>query len=1115
MPSTLRRPLPLCLALAAALPGCGGDEGPPQPAALVVVSGNAQTAPVTAALEAPVVVRVTTKNGRGLEGVAVTWSVAGGGGVVAPLRPATDASGEAQATWTMGTAAGPAKLVVTAAGLPRVNLELTATAAAGPAAGIAPVAGDGQSGPAGDPLTTPIAVRVADAFDNPVRDAAVSFVTANGGTFAPPGVSTGEDGRAETRWTLGPAVGLQGATATVSGLAGVAAAFQATSIAGAPATIRITPRTHVLTGIGRSASFSAAVSDRHGNLVAGAPVTWRSLDPGVVSVDGNGMATTVGVGEGRITASIAAAADTVRVSVLRAPARLALAPASVTLQPGDSVTLLASATDSSGVGLPTPPLAWSTDNPAVATVSPGGLVRAVGNGAATITAVVQDLASVRAQAAVTVSTPATRITNGATLADLAGALNSQRLYLITIPAGATRLLVTTTGGAGDVDLFVRAGAPPTLDLATCVSGSPTAAETCIISAPQSGDWYIMLHGYTAYSGVTLRVTYDEPLPAGKLVVAITGLPAGTAGDVIITGPSGYRAALAQAQTLEPLVPGTYTVSAAGVAAGATYYDPAPLLQTVAVPSGGTASATVAYAPSAGLDLRIDGLYLTQATQTFEGTVPLVAGRPALLRVFARANHANTTAAVVRVRFFSAAGALLDTRTLASPGASAPTAISEGTLETSWNLVVPASLLVPGLQVLADIDPANAVPESDEQDNHYPASGTPLALDVRTAAPFQVMLVPVLQQGNGLLADLNAANTESYTTQAERLYPLSSIDAAVHVPYTFAGTIASSYDSTWSRLLSEMEALRAAEGSRRYYYGVLKPGYPYGGPGLGHLGFPAAVGVDWPSYRASTAAHEWGHNFNRRHVACGNPSNPDLGYPYADGHIGVLGYDLVAGQLRAPAAYFDLMSYCRPEWISDYTYRAVLSYRAAEAATAATTPEARGLLVWGRVEDGRVTLEPALEVSAPPRLPAGGGPYALEGVSATGQRLFGFSFDAAPIDHLEDARSFAFVVPLPAGESAASVRLLEGGRVAAELRSVSPPDAQGAPPVQASPSGAGRVRLTWDAQRYPLVLVRDAATGQVRSFARGGSAEVASTGAALDVDFSRGTASERRRVSVTR
>src|SRR5690606_30787378 len=100
-------------------------------------------------------------------------------------------------------------------------------------------------------------------------------------------------------------------------------------------------------------------------------------------------------------------------------------------------------------------------------------------------------------------------------------------------------------------------------------------------------------------------------------------------------------------------------------------------------------------------------------------------------------------------------------------------------------------------------------------------------------------------------------------------------------------------------------------------------------GLGYVGFPVAIGLD--QCGTWTAAHEWGHNFGRRHAPCGNPANPDPSYPYPNALLGAHGYDPAMGQLKRASSFFDLMSYCSPEWISDYTYQHVLAFREAEAA----------------------------------------------------------------------------------------------------------------------------------------------------------------------------------------
>src|SRR5690606_31997869 len=110
--------------------------------------------------------------------------------------------------------------------------------------------------------------------------------------------------------------------------------------------------------------------------------------------------------------------------------------------------------------------------------------------------------------------------------------------------------------------------------------------------------------------------------------------------------------------------------------------------------------------------------------------------------------------------------------------------------------------------LLDIDPANAIEESNESDNMYPRSGPPLLLDVRPVAPLRARLVPVVQ-ANGTQPDLNAANSDTYTTDAQAVYPLQRIDADVRAPYTFSATLTASYDTAWQRLLSEINALRIA------------------------------------------------------------------------------------------------------------------------------------------------------------------------------------------------------------------------------------------------------------------------------------------------------------------
>lgn len=99
------------------------------------------------------------------------------------------------------------------------------------------------------------------------------------------------------------------------------------------------------------------------------------------------------------------------------------------------------------------------------------------------------------------------LTQGTPATGLSGALNSEMLYAITLPAGATDLQVRSSGGSGDVDMFVGFGAIPTTDAYDCVSENPDNVENCFVAAPAQGTYYILLKGYAAYSGVTLTASY--------------------------------------------------------------------------------------------------------------------------------------------------------------------------------------------------------------------------------------------------------------------------------------------------------------------------------------------------------------------------------------------------------------------------------------------------------------------------------------------------------------------------------------------------------------------------------------------------------------------------------
>jgi vibriolysin len=101
----------------------------------------------------------------------------------------------------------------------------------------------------------------------------------------------------------------------------------------------------------------------------------------------------------------------------------------------------------------------------------------------------------------------TVLTNGVPVSGLSGATGSQAFFKIDVPAGQSTLTITISGGTGDADLYVRFGAKPTTSTFTCRPFLNGNNETCTITNPSAGDWYVMIRGFAAFSGVTLTGSY--------------------------------------------------------------------------------------------------------------------------------------------------------------------------------------------------------------------------------------------------------------------------------------------------------------------------------------------------------------------------------------------------------------------------------------------------------------------------------------------------------------------------------------------------------------------------------------------------------------------------------
>lgn len=253
----------------------------PGPAAnLAKGTGDGQTGKVGAALANPFVAWILDANGNGVPGVNVTFTVTDGSGNFSgetAKTVATDASGNASATLTLGEKVGTNnnKAKVGSGALTEVNF--TASAVAGDAKEMTKGTGDGQSATVGTALGAPFVVNVVDQYKNPVAGVDVTFTVKDGsGNFGGQSsvkVTTDASGNAtsSTVLTLGTKAGANTVQATSTGLAGSPVTFTATGTAGAPKKIEVvSDKTQISCSTVSTANLTASILDQHGNLVGGA-----------------------------------------------------------------------------------------------------------------------------------------------------------------------------------------------------------------------------------------------------------------------------------------------------------------------------------------------------------------------------------------------------------------------------------------------------------------------------------------------------------------------------------------------------------------------------------------------------------------------------------------------------------------------------------------------------------------------------------------------------------------------------------------------------------------------------------------------------------------------------
>jgi len=97
--------------------------------------------------------------------------------------------------------------------------------------------------------------------------------------------------------------------------------------------------------------------------------------------------------------------------------------------------------------------------------------------------------------------------NNVPVENISGSSGSQQYYQIVVPSGQSKLKVNTSALSGNCDLYLKRGSQPSTSSYTAKSTGSDSNESATISNPVPGTWFILLHGGSAYSGLSLVATY--------------------------------------------------------------------------------------------------------------------------------------------------------------------------------------------------------------------------------------------------------------------------------------------------------------------------------------------------------------------------------------------------------------------------------------------------------------------------------------------------------------------------------------------------------------------------------------------------------------------------------
>ena len=298
--------------------------------------------------------------------------------------------------------------------------------------------------------------------------------------------------------------------------------------------------------VGATQQFAAMAMTSDGMEIPDVEFTWSSSDDMVATVDANGLATGVGMGEAMITATTDGVSGTATLTVTEPPpppppmvATVTVNPSSASIEEGETRRFSATAHTSDNSELTGKTFTWSSSDETVATISVTGLARGLDAGSTTISATVDGVsgtATLRVTEPpppppvvdrVAVSPSSRSIEEGETQRFTATAYDSNNMEITgkTFTWTSSNTSVATISTTG----LARARNAGSTTITAEVDGKSGTASLTVTEPPPPPPMLrsrtASISGTSSYPSTAGSVTFEE-VSGGRLKLTITGMNTG-------------------------------------------------------------------------------------------------------------------------------------------------------------------------------------------------------------------------------------------------------------------------------------------------------------------------------------------------------------------------------------------------------------------------------------------------------------------------------------------------------------------------------------------------------------------------------------------------------------